>query len=468
MKYDIILSKGRVVDFYNDIDGIYDLGIKDGKIIKVKKNLNHHLATQVLDLKDKIVVPGIIDSHVHILRPDSKAAGYRMLIRAGVTTAIDFRGPAERVAKEVKDYGYGLNVGVLNGIYPGCGISNIEGSEKEIEEYIEESLEKGALGVKILGGHFPITPETAKMVIRKSYDARAYVAYHAGSTENGSNINGMREAIEVANGLPLHIAHINSYCRGLIQDPLSEVSRALELLKNNPNIFSESYLSPLNGTSGDIDEEELPKSHVTRNCLKMFDYEPTKEGLGKALKDGVCNLYERVGEEMILLDAEDGYKRWIDNGYKGNICFPVNSPIATINCVIEKDKERFIVDAISTDGGAIPRNVIVSSGMLLVKYGALSLKEFVQKSSYNPARMFGLIDKGHFSEGADADITVIDSKLNKVEKTIINGKIVLIDGYLIKEPGKILSTEKAVEFLEGIEAPYEIVDLEKSTYFLGR
>ena len=46
----------------------------------------------------------------------------------------------------------------------------------------------------------------------------------------------------------------------------------------------------------------------------------------------------------------------------------------------------FVVDAISTDGGCIPRNVTLSVGLSLVKFGALTLSEFVVKTSVNPAR----------------------------------------------------------------------------------
>lgn len=126
----------------------------------------------------------------------------------------------------------------------------------------------------------------------------------------------MLEAIECAKGLPLHIAHVNSYCRGMVKDVLTETGMALKALTENPNIFSESYLSVNNGTNGDIDEKNLPKSHVTRNCLRMFGYESTRDGLERAIRDGLCKFYTRVGEEMEYLYPEIGHKFWLDNNYK--------------------------------------------------------------------------------------------------------------------------------------------------------
>lgn len=469
IKYDIILKKGKLVDPLNNVEGIYDVGIKDGIIIDIDQELSYTDADQVLDVQGQIVMPGVVDSHVHIVRPDSKAAGYRMLIRAGVTTAFDFRGPVNRVVEEIIPYGYGLNVGVLNGIFPGNGIKDTKGSATDIYDYINKSVDEGALGVKLLGGHFPLEPETANLIIKTANKEKAYVAYHAGSTKNGSNINGLEEAIISADGLPLHLAHVNSYCRGLINSPLEEVHKALDLLEKNPNIVSESYLSSLNGTTGDLDEDLLPKSHVTRSCLKMNNYEATKEGLGQALKDSICGLYMRIGEEMQLVWGIEAYERWVQNGYKGNICFHVNSPISTVSCAVSKNKDnRFIVDAISTDGGSIPRNCIISSGLLLVEYGAITLKDFVWKASYMPAQLFGLTNKGHLSLGADADIVVVDPINKEAKITITNGKIAMIDGYLIKQPGNLITTERAAKSLKEKSVPFKTVDLGQSIFLGGR
>ena len=46
-----------------------------------------------------------------------------------------------------------------------------------------------------------------------------------------------------------------------------------------------------------------------------------------------------------------------------------------------------MVDCISTDGGGIPRNVIVEMGLAMVKLQALSMEEFVIKTSVNPAKI---------------------------------------------------------------------------------
>ena len=85
----------------------------------------------------------------------------------------------------------------------------------------------------------------------------------------------------------------------------------------------------------------------------------------------------------------------------------------------------FVVDAISTDGGCIPRNVAIAVGLSLVKFGALTLPEFVVKTSVNPARHLRLTDRGHLIEGAAADITVFDFERQCAMETIVAGKTVM-------------------------------------------
>ncbi len=59
----------------------------------------------------------------------------------------------------------------------------------------------------------------------------------------------MIEAVKMADGYPMHLAHINAYCRGAIKDAMEETAIAIDLLKANPNIFCESYVSEERYTS---------------------------------------------------------------------------------------------------------------------------------------------------------------------------------------------------------------------------
>lgn len=63
---DVLVKGGHVIDPKNGIDAVMDVAIKAGKIVKVAKNLPAADARQVVDATGLKVVPGIIDMHAHV------------------------------------------------------------------------------------------------------------------------------------------------------------------------------------------------------------------------------------------------------------------------------------------------------------------------------------------------------------------------------------------------------------------
>ena len=98
----------------------------------------------------------------------------------------------------------------------------------------------------------------------------------------------------------------------------------------------------------------------------------------------------------------------------------------------KKADGSFAVDAVSTDGGGIPRNVLLPAGLALVDLGGLSLQELVAKISYQPARLLGLANKGSLTAGRDADITIVDRLQRSAFATIIGGQVCYMDGKVFR------------------------------------
>ena len=89
--------------------------------------------------------------------------------------------------------------------------------------------------------------------------------------------------------------------------------------------------------------------------------------------DGYAGVYALVGSEMKYLFGEEAVRRWKEEKTVIGTCFPVNLRYSALVCAMEKDNSgEFVVDAISSDGGAIPRNFILSYGILLIKFGGLT------------------------------------------------------------------------------------------------
>jgi hypothetical protein len=451
--WSLLLRGARVVDPLNRINGVNDVAVENGVIAEVGPDLKGP-AREVIDFTGCVLQPGIIDPHVHLGTMWGSAFGHRMLARSGVTTCLDMAGPLDDVLDHIPEYGCGLNVAILQFASPPFTFPNNHPTKAEMENLIEKSLTDGAFGVKLLGGHYPLTPHVSSLLIKTALEKGCYVAWHAGTTEHGSNIEGMMEAVEMADGRPLHLAHINAYCRGAIKNEIEEARMAIDKLLANPNVFSESYVSPKNGTRLTCNADGTVQSKVTGNCLKHFGYTQDAEGIRQALSDGNVFVVFDAGGYSDLVTGEPGLRLWEAAGSDVGGSFNINPPIPRIELAQAKRPDgSFVVDALSTDGGCIPRNVLISQGLSLVKLDVLTLPEYVQKTSLNPARMLRLKNKGHLSVGADADITVYDYERQVPVASFVHGRTLLFDNQLWGAGATVICHEKGAASLKARGIP---------------
>jgi dihydroorotase len=88
--FDIVLRGGRVLDERNGVDGLFDLGIKGGRIAAVGKDLAV-AGAKVEDVTGSIVAPGLIDIHTHVYHKATSLSVDPGFIarRSACTTLID-------------------------------------------------------------------------------------------------------------------------------------------------------------------------------------------------------------------------------------------------------------------------------------------------------------------------------------------------------------------------------------------
>jgi cytosine/adenosine deaminase-related metal-dependent hydrolase len=453
-RYDVILRNAHLIDPQNAVDGRRDVAIVAGRIVEIAESMSG-TAAQEHDLSGLVAVPGIIDLHVHVSPWLGGRVGHRMLALAGVTTALDMAGPIEGVVEIARDFGAGLNIACINYIRPGHTVATTDPSTDELRDLLAGSLNAGAIGLKLLGGHFPMTPEAAARAIAVAADEGAYIAFHAGTQASGSHIEGMLEACELAAGRPLHMAHVNSYTRGLVRPAMTEGEEALAALRANPNITSESYLSPINATSAKC-SDGVPESMQTRNWLKLGGFAPTESGLAEAIEAGWALLNEEKQDTVILSTGRAAVDAWRARNTELGVSFMANPSEPRLRLATAKDDAgRFVIDALATDGGGIPRNVIVEMGLALVKLEAWTLADFVRKSSIAPARALGLSGKGHLGIGADADISVLDIERGRPKASFVAGEQIMCEGRVLGRGTRLITTPSGAEAARaaGISGP---------------
>ena len=451
--FDLIIRNGRLVDPVNGRDGRFDVAIEEGRVVAVAPEIEG-VARQELDAAGKIVMPGIVDMHTHMRTVLGHPHAQRMIALAGVCTTLDMAGPLDDILDSIPTSGSGVNIAVLEAAREGLTIKTGRPDQAEREGLINRTLENGGIGIKLLGGHFPMDLDICADFIDDCAKADAWVAWHVGNTTHGSNIEGLRDAVEVSEGKFLHVAHVNSYCRAQVSNELDEALEAISLLKLHPNLFSESYLSPLNGTRIII-KDDKPLSKVTATCLQKVGCTPDMAGMRQAILTGRCGVLCDNGTIGELISGPEGVRYWEEHDTVATGSFAVNPAVSRfLLAQAKRDDGSFVVDSFSTDGGCYPRNVIVENGLLLVQFGAITLKEFAVKASVNGAHALGLPNKGHLGVGADGDVSILDYERKKAFATVVNGSVIMHDGKLLGKGTGIVCDERGEAYLKsrGIRA----------------
>lgn len=90
-EFDLLIKGGKVIDPSQNLEEERDVAIRDGKIVRLERDIAANRARQVLKATGMIVTPGLIDVHVHVL-PYVGETGTEpdpCCIARGVTTAVD-------------------------------------------------------------------------------------------------------------------------------------------------------------------------------------------------------------------------------------------------------------------------------------------------------------------------------------------------------------------------------------------
>ena len=194
-KFDLILRGGHVVDPASGRDGVFDVGIRAGKIATVRKGLKG--AKRVIDVTGGYVLPGLIDTHAHVYRHVTGRFGLEadwIGVRSGVATLVDQGGPSamtvagfrnfivEPAVSRVVSFISAYLVGGMEGhLYP-----SLHGPEQiNVKHTVKAAMENRDIvkGIKVhaeIGGASRWGVETMKLAKEISRDAGLPIYVHLG------------------------------------------------------------------------------------------------------------------------------------------------------------------------------------------------------------------------------------------------------------------------------------------------
>jgi dihydroorotase len=206
---DLVLRGGRVLDPARGVDAILDVAVRGGVIAAVAPVIDAGPGTEIVDVRERLVVPGLIDTHAHVYQYVTGAFGMNpdlVGVRSGVTTVIDQGGAspltidgfrkfiAEPAATRVYSFISNYLAGGLVGhryvkLYGPDGI-NVAETVKAIER--NRDLVKGIKCHAEVGGYSRWGIETLRLAKQAAREAKVRVYIHLGrlwAEDDGTQID---------------------------------------------------------------------------------------------------------------------------------------------------------------------------------------------------------------------------------------------------------------------------------------
>jgi imidazolonepropionase-like amidohydrolase len=419
--YDRVILGGHVMDPASRLDAVRNIGLTGGRIAVITTRPIQGRDT--VDARGLVVAPGFIDLHAHGQTPET----YRFYALDGVTTALELElGTADIAAwyherEDGERINYGVSIGhikvrmavmhdsgtrmpVGDGAYRAASPAQIG----EIVQRMEIGLREGAVDI---GAGFPYTPAATRdellAVFRVAAQTKTPIHVHI-----RPGVAGLKEVLALADEThaPLHVVHINSV--GLAETPM-----LLEMISDTRahgrDVTTEAY--PYDAGMTEIQSATI--QDVYKNApderLAELEWPPTGERLNRESFE----RYTRIGGPIV-----------IHTNTEEMVAAAITSPLTIIAS-----------DAYWQDGTGHPRTTGAFARVLgrYVREGVRSpspsgrggqgvrpegrggqgvrLMDAIRKMTLMPAqrleaRVPAMRQKGRLRVGADADITIFDSR----------------------------------------------------------
>ncbi len=378
----ILIKNGHVIDPVNNIDGIYDILVENDKISEVAKNITTS-ADNIIDAADKIVMPGIVDMHVHLREPgredkETIETGTKAAIKGGITSllampntqpAIDCAENVE-LLKSIIDKTAEVNVFI-------CATITRERKGKEPTDVAKLKNER-VVAISDDGSSVD-NDELMLKALKKAKEQDILVIFHCED-----------KLLSAGGAVNLGIISTRLGLRGIARE--SEYKRVERDLK--------------------LAEKAKARLHIAHvSCKESVDLIAKAKKKGIKVTAEVTPHHFSLNEEAVLgfdtnmkmnppLRSQED-KEALKEGLKNGIIDAIASdhaPHTENEKEIEFERAEFGVIGLETE--------LAVSITELVKTGLLDWPDLVKKLCFNPARILG-IDKGTLGVGCDADIIVV-------------------------------------------------------------
>lgn len=378
----VLIKGGRVIDPSQGIDDTLDILVAEGKIKEVGKGLKAPGA-ETVDAKGMLVVPGLIDMHVHLRDPgleykEDIASGTRAAAAGGFTSVACMPN-----SKPVND-------------------------NKTVTAYIlDKARTEGAVNVFPIGAITQGSKGEALAEMGELKEAGCVAVSDDGHPV--ANAELMRRALEYARGMGIMV-----------------ISHAEEKALVGEGVMNEGFTSTELGLKG---IPRVAEDIATARDVFLAEYTASPVHIAHVSTEGSVRIVREAKARGVKVTCETAphYFSLTDDAVRGyNTNAKMNPPLREADDVaaVKSGLADGTIDAIATDhaphhldekesefnlalNGIIGLETSLSLSLKLVEEGVLDLGTLIGKMSCNPASILG-IERGSLNAGAVADITVID------------------------------------------------------------
>jgi len=360
------------------------LGNKIGAISEPGGIKIEGIQTQVIDASEKIVFPGIIDSHVHILGGGGEG------------------GPATRAPEiNVEDI-------ISSGVTTVFGCLGTDGVTRHMESLLAKArgLEEEGLSTYIFSGSYAIPVVTITGSVRSDLILidKVIGAGEIAISDHRSSQPTFEE-----------IARLAAECRvggmlggkaGVLHCHLGDGPKKLEMLFR---LIKETEIPPT----------QVIPTHVNRNPDLL------EESIDFTLQGGYIDITAGADPE-----SRDGNERSIAAAIK--LCLEKKAPLTHITISSDSngsmpcfDKKGNLVGLTIADQESLLRNF-----RFLIQKKILKAEDAIKLFSTNVASFYKLHQKGEIKVGKDADLILLDKDYNLTDSFAM-GRAMMTEGKLI-------------------------------------
>ncbi|MBS7615383.1 dihydroorotase family protein [Candidatus Bathyarchaeota archaeon] len=416
------------------------IAVDSGYIVKIAKDVNLPAASDKIDVKEFLVLPGLIDVHIHLRDQELSykedfVSGTSAAANGGVTTVLDMPNnkPVTMDASSLRERMAAASEKlIVNAGFLSAFPSNV----KEIPDIVKE----GAKGFKLymsekIGGIDPSDDELITKALVETQKLNIPVCIHAEDKQLLEIIYEEKKKNKDAT--------IDAFLHVHSQDAeVKAIERILNLAQKSKAKIHICHVS----TSKGVELIEMAKKtelkvtcEVTPHHL-LLTYENLKElgiiGLTKPplrLKDDVRSLWTGLQKGVVDTIASDHAPHSLD----------------------EKKKTSFW----QIPSGIAGLETMLPLMLTQVNKGLLSLPKLVETTSKRPRDVFGIRERGEIREGHIADLVAVDlkkewtidsskfyskAKFSPFDGWKVKGKPVktFINGHLVMDNGEVFTDVK--------------------------